>query len=258
MSDYRGCFLWYELMTTDVDAAKGFYTDVVGWGTMSSEASAQPYSMFTAAEQPVAGFMELPQHVKAMGIPPHWMVYIGTPDIETAMVQVERLGGKNLNGPIDVPNIGRFAVMSDPQGAAFSAFQPTDVPDDPQRAPTVGHISWNELVTTDWEAAWGFYETLFGWNKLTANDLGAEFGTYQTWGVGEREMGGMFTKPPSMPIPPNWAIYIQVADLKATMERVTAKGGKVLNGPNEVPGGDLTAQCMDPQGAAFAIHQAAS
>jgi hypothetical protein len=113
-------------------------------------------------------------------------------------------------------------------------------------------VSWHELATTDREGAWAFYSDLFDWQKTDAMDLG-EMGTYQMFGRGAHPLGGLFDKPPQIPVP-NWLPYVLVPDVAAVLERVKAGGGQVLNGPMEVPGGDLIAQCMDPQGAPFAIH----
>jgi predicted enzyme related to lactoylglutathione lyase len=115
-----------------------------------------------------------------------------------------------------------------------------------------GEFSWHELATTNHQAAYTFYASLFNWNKTDAMDMG-EMGIYQMFGRGELPVGGMFNKPPQMPMP-MWLYYAMVDDVNATVEIVKENGGHVLNGPMEVPDGDLIAQCVDPQGAAFAIH----
>ena len=97
---------------------------------------------------------------------------------------------------------------------------------------------------------------LFGWNKTGDFDMG-DMGVYQTYGRGEQQLGGMWTKPADLPMPPNWLYYIRVPNVDEAAERVKALGGQVLNGPMDVPGGDRIAQCMDPQGAAFAVHSRA-
>jgi predicted enzyme related to lactoylglutathione lyase len=120
----------------------------------------------------------------------------------------------------------------------------------------MGEVSWHELATTNHEEAFEFYTTLFGWQKTDAMDMG-EMGTYQMYGPESDEAvtyGGIFNKPPDMPAPPHWLYYIRVDDIHAAVDRVKENGGQVLNGPMEVPGGDQIAQCLDPQGAAFALH----
>jgi predicted enzyme related to lactoylglutathione lyase len=116
-------------------------------------------------------------------------------------------------------------------------------------------FSWHELATTDHSAAFEFYQALFGWNKTESMDMGP-MGIYQMYGRGEMTLGGMFNKSEDMPGPSAWLLYIEVEDVDHTARKVQELGGKILNGPMEVPGGGRIAQCMDPQGAAFAIHSA--
>ncbi len=117
-----------------------------------------------------------------------------------------------------------------------------------------GEVCWNELATTDHESAFAFYGELFGWQKISDFDMGP-VGKYRIYGVGSDQLGGMFTKPKNVPMPPSWLYYFQVPDLAAAIERAKAKGAKVLNGPMEVPGGAHIVQMMDPQGAAFSLHE---
>ena len=250
MSDVHGRFLWYELMTSDPEAAIGFYGDVVGWGTEAWDGGPQPYTMWTANGAPVGGVMALPE--EAAGAPPHWMAYIGTPDLDATVAKAEELGAQVVWGPMEVPEVGRMAGISDPQGAMFAAYQPAN---DPPAAgdPHPGCFSWHELWTTDQEAAWAFYSALFGWEKTTAMDMGGG-NMYQMFRVpGGPELGGMALRPPEMPVS-NWLLYAMVDDAGASVEAMKAGGGQVHNGPMEVPGGDLVAQGADPQGAHFAVH----
>jgi predicted enzyme related to lactoylglutathione lyase len=263
MSDPRGKFLWYELMTTDVDAAKAFYTEVVGWRVQNWEGAGEPYSMWMAGEVGVGGMMTLPEQAKQMGAPPHWIAYVGTPNVDATVAQVKKLGGKVYVEPMDIPKVGRFATIADPQGAVIAAFQPAP-PSDPNaqmpQATGPGAMMWHELMTSDPAAAWGFYEALFGWAKTEAMDMGP-MGTYQMFGLpGEKaSQGGIMNVPAEaakMGVPPHWLYYTTVADLSGSLARVSKLGGKVTNGPTEIPGGDHIAGCLDPQGAAFALHEA--
>jgi predicted enzyme related to lactoylglutathione lyase len=153
--------------------------------------------------------------------------------------------------------VGRFAVMSDPQGAVFAIFTPAGQAPGHEGAPELGEFSWHELATTEPPAAFRFYEKLFGWEKTTAMEMG-ELGTYQMYGRAGVELGGIFPKPPQMPGPPAWLHYIMVDDADKAAEITTASGGTVVNGPMDVPGGDRIAQLMDPHGAFFALHMAAA
>jgi len=250
-----GRFVWYECMVADVEAAKEFYLAVTGWSTDVWEGGEEPYTMWMNGEKAIGGLMKLPEDAAAAGVPPHWMGYVATPDVEATVEKARGLGAQVLVEVMDIPEVGRFAVLQDPQGAVFSAYTPSNDPPGQDAPPGELDISWHELTTADMDAGFKFYEALFGWERKDSMDMG-EAGLYQMYGrPGEPlPLGGMYNKPPDMPAPPNWLYYIMVPDIDAAVETVKAKGGQVLNGPMEVPGGDRVAQCMDPQGAAFALH----
>ncbi len=244
--------LWYELMTTDMKAAEKFYRNVVGWGAAPFEGSPQPYTMFNrAGEVPVAGLMTTPAGMHA---PPFWAMYVGVPKLEDAVAHITRLGGSELSPVIDIPTVGRMQMVKDPQGAAFYVYQPAKSDQQPEGAPEVGEASWHELTTTDAPAAMKFYSEVFGWQPSEAMDMG-ELGKYHMFNRPHGMIGGMMNKPPELAnVPPNWQIYFRVPDINAAVERIKANGGRILNGPMEVPGGDWTVNAMDPQGAAFSLH----
>lgn len=250
-----GRLLWYELMTSDLAAAERFYTSVVGWTVTPFEGLPMPYSMWTKANgTPIAGAMTLPDELKAIGVPPHWMLYVGVPNLEDAVAHAERLGGEAVSPVIDVPTIGRMRTMRDPQGAAFSIYEPITPPETPDAPPELGDTSWIELMTTDSTAAEQFYTTLFGWRATESFDMGP-MGVYRMFGRHLGSLGGMMTKTSEMAhIPSNWGLYFLVPEINEARDRVTANGGTVINGPMEVPGGDWVVNCLDPQGAAFSLH----
>lgn len=250
---YRGKFLWHELMTTDTKAAAKFYARVIGWKTQAWPEDSS-YMMFVAPTGPKAGLMALPEEARAMGSPPCWMCYIGTPDVDVTAGRTTKLGGKVLRAPEDIPSIGRFAVLQDPQGAVFLGFTPLPMPGaETNPKPELGEFSWHELATTDVKAAFDFYGELFGWEKMDAMDMGPA-GLYQMYGLEGVMLGGMYNKPKDMPAPSHWLPYILVTDSKKTAAATTRAGGQVINGPMPIPGGDWIAACFDPQGALFAVH----
>ena len=247
--------MWHELMTTDTRSAADFFTKVVGWKTQAWDQNPS-YTMFTVKGRPMAGLMALPEDAKKTGVPPPgWLAYIGTPDVELTARQAEARGGKVLKQPADIPTIGRFAIIQDPQGALFVAFTPLQDSASPDASPVVGDFSWHELLTTDWRAALAFYKDLFGWEETESMDMGA-MGTYQMYGWKGRTLGGMMNKPMQSPGPPAWLSYIKVPDSKKAAAAVKQLGGQIINGPMEVPGGGWIAAGFDLQGAAFAVHSA--
>ena len=252
MSDSQGNFVWYELMTSDVNGAIRFYKDVIGWGTQTWEGAGMPYVMWTVSETPIGGVLTLPDEARKMGTPPNWLAYVAAGDVDALTKKAESLGARTYSPPMDIPTIGRFSVIADPHGAVIALFKGSG-PEMAQPAEVATrHFSWHELVAGDWESAFRFYSQLFGWQKTDA--IQGPMGTYQMYGKGGRTLGGMMTKPKDYPAPPHWLYYVKVADLDGALARVKKDGGQVMHGPMEVPGGDRVAQCTDPQGAAFALH----
>jgi predicted enzyme related to lactoylglutathione lyase len=244
--------LWYELMTTDMAGAEKFYRAVLGWSATPFGSSPQPYTVFNrTGEVPVAGVMTKPSDVDA---PPFWAMYVGVPRLEEAAAHVTRLGGGECSPAIEVPTVGRMQMMRDPQGATFYIYEPASAEQRPEGPAEIGEASWHELMTTDAPAAMAFYREAFGWEPSEAMDMG-ELGKYQMFNRPHGMIGGMMNKPREMAhVPPHWQIYFRVPDIHAAVERITANGGRILNGPMEVPGGDMIVNAMDPQGAAFSLH----
>ena len=180
----RGRFVWHELMTTDMEAAKAFYQKVVGWGTQkfggSSPLTPAEYTMWTAGQQAVGGVMLLPEEAKAMGAPPHWMAYVSVPDVDATVEKARSLGARVYVEPETIPDVGRFAVLADPDGAVFAAMTPYG-PYREETDPQPLGFSWHELFASDWRKAEKFYGELFGWKKQSEFDMG-EMGTYYMFG----------------------------------------------------------------------------
>jgi predicted enzyme related to lactoylglutathione lyase len=253
----RGRFVWHELMTTDIEAAKSFYQKVIGWGTRKWDATSDltppDYTMWMAGEQAMGGVMLLPDEAKKMGAPPHWMAYIAVPDVDATVQKAKSLGATVYVEPETIPEVGRFAVIADPDGAVFAAM----APDGPYRSETDPQplgFSWHELYANDWKKAEKFYAELFGWKKQGDFDMGPDKGTYYMFGRDRFTYGGMMNKPKEMQAPPSWLHYVLVDSADAAAERATKAGGKVIVGPMDVPVDDRVAVLLDPQGAAFAVH----
>jgi uncharacterized protein len=252
MVSSHGCFVWYELTTTDADAAQAFYADVVGWGLRDASMPGAAYALFTAGEDPVAGLMVLPAEARKMGAQPRWTGYVGVDDVDAATDRLQRLGGTVYVPPTDVPDVSRFSVVADPQMATLALVKGLKSgQEQPAALSSPGHVGWHELSAVNWEEAFAFYGDLFGWQKADA-EVG-KMGTYQLFSAAGQTIGGMSTKPPTAPMP-FWLYYFNVGDVDAAAERVKAGGGKILEGPLEARGRNRIVRCTDPQGAMFALR----
>jgi len=239
-------FCWFELVTTDAKAAGEFYKAVIGWTTEMSSGPAGPYTIFKTAEEiHVGGMLEM------QGMPPSWLGYIAVDDVDAFANKIEAAGGQIHKAPLDIPDVGRFAVVADPQGAMFVLFKDTSASPPPRPAPmSPGSLGWAELHAANWEKAFDFYAGLFGWKKHDAVDMG-EMGTYQTVGL-DQAFAGLFNNPEASH-GPYWLYYFGVEGVDSAIERVKANGGEILIGPMEVPGGAFVVNAKDPQGGYFAF-----
>jgi uncharacterized protein len=251
-----GRFVWYELLTSDPEGAKAFYGKVVGWKAKAWEGDSSPYSIWLSGETPVGGVMKLAPEFANAERGPHWWAHVAVDDVDRAARKAEKLGGRILKPGTDIPSVGRFAVITDPQGAVLSLFTSKG---DPMPAPDLmrtGGVSWHELNTTDHRSALKFYADLFGWKAAAAIEMG-EMGSYQMFrhpdDAEDRPIGGMFDSAKTMKLAPHWLYYVNVDGMDGALTRVKNNRGKVLNGPMDVPGGGKAAQCRDPQGALFAL-----
>jgi uncharacterized protein len=252
MIDLHGRFAWYELLTTDMAAAKAFYRDVVGWDARDASTSAMTYSLLTSSDVPVAGLMELPEEGRRMGATPRWVGYVAVADVDATADRLRRLGGTVFVPPTD-SNIGRVSIVADPQAANLALvgglkpdLQQVDLHE-------MGQVGWHELLAADGAKAFAFYHELFGWQKARGKSEKDPLQSYQLFAAGDVMTGGMFTKLAKVPIP-FWLYYFNVPDVGLSAARVTAGGGKVAQGPTELPEGSWIVRCIDPQGAMFALQ----
>ena len=260
MSDH-GRFIWYELITPDTGAAKRFYGDVVGWTAQDMpmpDGGGEPYSILSANGNGVAGMMNLGEPMKAEGMPPNWTGYVCVDDCDAAAAKVKSLGGSVLREPLDIPGIGRFAIVADPAGAVIAIMKPIP-PEGGRPGPDItalGQCGWHELYGAAPEEGFDFYAQMFGWTKSDAVPMG-EMGTYQLFANQDGQIGGMMQKPPQAPMP-SWTYYFRVPNVDVAAETVKADGGQVMMGPMDVPNGERVFQGVDPQGAVFAAVSRAS
>ncbi|MGD9946535.1 MAG: VOC family protein [Burkholderiaceae bacterium] len=252
MRNAQGEFIWYELLTSDVQGAAGFYGAVLGWRARSAGEDMGGYQLLSAGGVDVAGLMKLPDEAAGNGMRPGWLGYIGVNDVDAMASDVAASGGRQYMPPTDIPGVGRFAMLADPQGIAFyvmrGAMDERSVSFSPDR---VGHCHWNELSTPDPAAALSFYGSRFGWTLGDAMPMG-ELGDYQFIHHQGQMIGAVMRNPKEGP-PPMWNFYFGVDDIDTAARAVSAGGGNISYGPAEVPGGSHIIVGTDPQGAVFGL-----
>lgn len=252
MANQHGDFIWYELLTNDADAAARFYGAVIGWQSRSMEGSDRSYRIFGLNGADVGGLMLFPAGAESAGMRPMWLGYVAVENVDAAAADLVRDGGTQHMPPTDIPGVGRFAMLSDPQGVMFyimrGAVDATSTSFDQSK---FGHCNWNELSTGDPDAALAFYRARFGWAKGDAMPMG-EIGDYQFIEHGGRTIGAVMKRTPDGP-PPLWTFYFGVEDIDVAAQTVPGHGGTIHYGPAEVPGGVFIIVASDPQGALFGL-----
>ncbi len=244
----NGKFFWYDLMTPDVPGAIAFYKAVVGWNATPFGGNELGYHVLLAGQTGVGGAMPLPNAEQ----PPAWLGYIKTNDVDGAVHDAVHHGGQVLNAPMDIPgDVGRFAVLADPTGAAYVVMKPNG-PDYPSMPPmTPGHIGWNEYIGDDAQKAFTYYAKLYGWTQGDGVDMG-EMGIYQLVNHDGELHAGMMNRPPYIPVS-HWGFYFAVEGIEAAKQRVLDNGGTITMEPMEVPGNQWVISAQDPQGAHFGL-----
>lgn len=251
MLNNHGTFVWYELSTTDVEGAKAYYSAVMGWDARDMSMPGLAYASFTLDGLPVCGLIPLPEDGTKRGGKPRWMGYIGVDEIFATTERIKQLGGTILLAPTDVFNFSRISIVADPERATFALVMRAVAGKELEIEPDApGRVIWHELLATDKEKELAFYQALFGWQK--AETLSGPMGTYQFVSTGQRRIIGIAPRPKTVPVS-SWVYYFNVDDIDAAAKRVKAGGGKILEGPIEVPGGNWVIHCLDPQNALFAL-----
>jgi predicted enzyme related to lactoylglutathione lyase len=252
-----GDFIWYELMTTDADGAKAFYDALVGWEFGEGSAEYNGYRMINTSDGSFAGgVLPINSEMQEHGARPTWLGYLNVSDVDEKVASIQSAGGKTYMSPSDIPNVGRIAMVADPQGAPFYVMKPIPPAGRENEPSTVfsptdqGRCAWNELSTSDPVAARQFYGEQFGWTTDNFMDMG-ENGEYRfidhhglTLGAIAGTMGGQTS---------HWRFYFHVPSVGQAKQIAEANGGKIVIGPMEVPGGNQIVVGIDPQGAEFAL-----
>jgi len=252
-----GDFIWYELMTADPEGAKAFYDAVIGWTISEGAPEFNGYRMIgTSDGKSAGGLLPLTDEMQQHGARPTWLGYISVADVDRAVTGIEAAGGKALMPAFDIPNVGRIAMVADPQGAPLYVMKPIPPAGDPNAQSDVfsadaqQRIGWNELSTSDPVAARAFYTEQFGWGTDDFMDMG-EMGEYRFIDHRGKRLGALCGMMPGGQ--PKWRFYIRVPSIAAAKATAEAKGGTISMGPHQVPTGEWILIGTDPQGAEFAL-----
>lgn len=257
MTQSGGNFIWYELMTSDPAGAAAFYGAVVGWNIASRpdpQAGDVDYRMIgRSAGGNAGGVLALNADMLAGGARPCWLGYLEVADVDASIAAMKADGGALHMPATDLP-VGRIAMVSDPQGATFYIMDPIPPAgmekseSDVFSVTEAQHVRWNELATSDPDAAVAFYKKHFGWGQEGEMDMG-EMGAYRFIQRGEVGLGAVMPLMEGYPVPA-WNFYIGVDDIDRAHAAVAANGGTVTSEPMEIPGGEFAMNAVDPQGAA--------
>jgi predicted enzyme related to lactoylglutathione lyase len=239
-------FCWYELRTTDTDAAEAFYAYALGLQLRQADGA----SSANAGEQAV-GLSRLPDRAAANGAPAHWLGHIATGDVETYVRRLVALGAQPLGPVQNAINGSAFAIMRDPFGAVLAVSSRTD-------RPARAAVEWHQLHTTDRDRAWATYAELFGWTPRDRLELGAELGSQQSfaWTPSGPPVGGISDTARAPHVHTHWLFCFGVSDLEAALAKIRAHGGDALT-PVVLPSGDRVVACHDPQRAIFGLYASA-
>ena len=239
---------WVDLSTSDPEAARAFYGELLGWEFDVGPAEAGHYAMCLVRGRMVAGLVGQFQE----GMPTVWTIYIATDDADAALQRVAEAGGKTMMGPMDIMDQGRMAIASDVTGAVFGVWQ-AGVHTGAQLVNEPGALTWNELVTRDLAAATEFYTKVFGYTWEVV-DTGEGGPPYQLFKVGENVVGGAMQMDDRWPaeIPPHWMLYFAVEDVDAVAAAAERLGGAVQVAAHDSPYGRW-AVLRDPQGGMFSV-----
>lgn len=249
MSTYRpGAIVWRETMTTDLDRTTAFYRELFDWKTKDVDMGPMGiYRLFHLDEKNVAGSMQIGPDMK--GMPSSWVQYISVEDVDAAAARVTANGGAVLFGPNDIPNVGRFVMITDPQGAAVALYKDKQGDMPPVSPPLAHTFCWESLNTTDKSAAAAFYAAVCGY-KL------GDFHGNTTFEIDEVNGGvaDLGQTPPG--VPPHWLSHVLVRDLEESRDRAQSLGAELMMGEITIPHTGKMSVIQDPVGAHLSLFQA--
>jgi predicted enzyme related to lactoylglutathione lyase len=257
MMAVAGSFCWFELATTDQEAAKQFYGALFGWSASDHRMGPEEtYTTFQLNGAHVGAGYTVRANERPQGASPHWLIYIGVDDADVAAERARTLGGKVLAGPFDVADSGRMALIQDPAGVVFGIWQGRKEPGIVITGAD-NTVCWIDVSAPDQSRTAEFYSTLFGWQMVEGKSMHpAKPGDYYHIVNAGQMQGGV--PPPAMRdphAPPHMLMYVEVDDCAAMERKAASLGARVHVKTMKIGENGAMAVLADPQGATFALHQ---
>lgn len=243
----NGTPCWVDYDATDVEAARAFYADVLGWTYLGGAPEYGGYLTCVRNDRAAAGMAP----AQGPAQPPRWTTYLAADSVDATVGLVTGAGGTVLMAPMDVGAMGRMAIAQDPNGDVFGIWQAGEHSTGVQIYNEPGSLVWSELATRDVAAAKAFYGTAFGYRYTDLGD--PTMPDYVTFDVGANPLGGMNSAPADGPL--GWGTCFSVAETDAAVAAVERGGGKITMAAEDTPYGRF-AVVEDPWGASFAVMQA--
>lgn len=246
MGKTTNTYVWFDLNTTDKAGAKAFYTELLGWTIEDREmGEAGTYTSLQNGERGFGGMEEA-----RGGAPAAWVGYVDVDDLGARVARLKALGANAMMDGMDIPGVGRVAMLADPSGAVFALYQAARDSGDWEPSTTgLGDIGWQEVSSNDLQGSKGFYGEGFGW--VAGDPMQTPGGDYHMFMQGEKPIAGLYQRPSEVPFCA-WTFYINVADVDTTVAKAKELGGQLLHGAT-IEGMVQFAVLQDPQGACFGI-----
>jgi predicted enzyme related to lactoylglutathione lyase len=245
----HGRFVWHDLTTPSMAGAQEFYGKLLGWTFKSVETGpGQPaYALIQLGDRQIGGITETPA---GSHFPPYWLGYVSVSDVDATADAAQAAGGRVAMGPAEIPHVGRFALLEDPQGGAVIAFKAVQGDVEAPERPGLGEFCWDRLNSTTPDASAAFYTRVFGWSAEAVPGS-----TNRMFRHGDLPTASLATMP--FEGPAHWLTYLNVADLNESRARAEWLGAEILVDQLDVPGVGTLAIVRDPQRAVFCLFQAA-
>ena len=257
----HGKLVWYELVSSDPARSKAFHAELLGWTIEGQETAGMKYELAKAGGKDVATIRQSDDKKTKS----HWVPFVSVPDVDAAVATVEQNKGKVVKAAMDVPDIGRYALVSDPNGSRFAVFKSVKSDDPDTDQAKQGEFVWAENLTRNKKAqasALAFYPAAVGYSASSMDvGEGKKKSKYDmlsmTSGDKPKHRAGVVPAKPAS-LGGHWLPWVSVDDVDGTVGKVKALKGKVVTKPHDIPGVGRAAVVTDPTGAPLGLLKSLS